>query len=168
MYQHPPYSGGTDRRAAVRGWHRALATLYSYPVSDQRQGLSLASTNVAAPLVASDTGGPGIFCTSGCSLAACSHTATQRVCRPTSWYSSLQILRALLPELVDDALATCALRQLSVAVRRSGAGQLPMAAFRQVETSSGPLSKDQPRCLDQKVADGDLVFAASLDALRGM
>ena len=63
------------------------------------------------------------------------------------------VLRALLPELVDDALATCALRQLSVAVRRSGAGQLPMAAFRQVETSSGPLSKDQPRCLDQTVAD---------------
>ena len=91
VYQHPPYSGGTDRRAAVRGWHRALATLYSYLVSDQRQGLSLASTNVAAPLVASDTGGPSFFSTSGCSLAACSHTATQRVCRPTSWYSSLQM-----------------------------------------------------------------------------
>ena len=29
-------------------------------------------------------------------------------------------------------------------------------------------TKDQPRCLDQKVADGELVFAASLDALRGM
>ena len=63
------------------------------------------------------------------------------------------VLRALLPELVDDALATCALRQLSVAVRRSGAGQLPMAAFRQVETSSGPLSKEQPLCAKLTAAD---------------
>ena len=63
------------------------------------------------------------------------------------------VLRALLPELVDDALATCALRQLSVAVRRSGAGQLPMAAFRQVESSSGSLSKEQPLCAELTAAD---------------
>ena len=75
-------------------------------------------------------------------------------------------LRALLPELPDGSLAE--LRQLSVAARRAGATHSTLAAFRQVESSSGPLSKDQPRCLDQKVADGDLVFAASLDALRGM
>ena len=80
----------------------------------------------------------------------------------------VDVLRTVLPELANDALATCALRQLSVAVRRAGARQSTLAAFRQVESSSGPLSKDQPRCLDQKVADGDLVFAASLDALRGM
>ena len=78
----------------------------------------------------------------------------------------VEVLRAALPELPDGSLAT--LRQLSVAVRRAGATQTTLAAFRQVESSSGPLSKDQPRCLDQKVADGDLVFAASLDALRGM
>ena len=76
------------------------------------------------------------------------------------------MFRAALPELRDGSLANQ--RQLSVAVRRAGATQSTLAAFRQVEFSSGPLSKDQPRFLDQKVADGDLVFAASLDALRGM
>ena len=63
------------------------------------------------------------------------------------------VLRALLPELVDDALATCALRQLSVAVRRSGVGQGTLAAFRQVESSSGPLSKEQPLCAELTAAD---------------
>ena len=77
-------------------------------------------------------------------------------------------LQSLHPGLPPDVLDRAALRQLSVAVRRAGATQSTLAAFRHVESSSGPLSKDQPRCLDQKVADGELVFAASLDALRGM
>jgi hypothetical protein len=63
------------------------------------------------------------------------------------------VLRAVLPELADDALATCALRQLSVAVRRAGAKQSTLAAFRQVEGSSGPSSNEQPMLVEQRAAD---------------
>ena len=61
------------------------------------------------------------------------------------------VLRAVLPELPDGALAK--LRQLSVAVRRAGAQQGTLAAFRQVESSSGTLSKDQPLCADSMTVD---------------
>ena len=60
-------------------------------------------------------------------------------------------LRALLPELPDGSLAK--LRQLSVAVRRAGAKQSTLAAFRQVESSSGHLSNEQPLSVEQTVVD---------------
>ena len=60
-------------------------------------------------------------------------------------------LRALLPELPDGSLAE--LRQLSVAVRRAGATQITLAAFRQVESSSGHLSNEQPLSVEQTVVD---------------
>ena len=60
-------------------------------------------------------------------------------------------LRALLPELPDGSLAE--LRQLSVAARRAGATHSTLAAFRQVESSSGHLSKEQPLYVEQTVVD---------------
>ena len=65
------------------------------------------------------------------------------------------VLRAALPELPDGALAK--LRQLSVAVRRAGAQQGTLAAFRQVESSSGPLSNEQPLCVEQRAVDARVV-----------
>ena len=62
-------------------------------------------------------------------------------------------LQSLHPGLPPDVLDRAALRQLSVAVRRAGGTQITLAAFRHVESSSGPLSKDQPRCLEQTVVD---------------
>ena len=59
-------------------------------------------------------------------------------------------LRALLPELPDGSLAE--LRQLSVAVRRAGAKQSTLAAFREVEHSSGHFSKE-PLCVEQRAVD---------------
>ena len=61
----------------------------------------------------------------------------------------VEVLRAALPELPDGSLAS--LRQLSVAVRRAGATQSTLAAFRQVESSSGHLSREQPLCVEQRV-----------------
>ena len=63
----------------------------------------------------------------------------------------VEVLRAALPELPDGSLAS--LRQLSVAVRRAGATQSTLAAFRQVESSSGHLSNEQPLSVEQTVVD---------------
>ena len=63
----------------------------------------------------------------------------------------IEVLRAALPELPDGALAK--LRQLSVAVRRAGARQSTLAAFREVEYSSGHFSKEQPLCVEQRAVD---------------
>ena len=63
----------------------------------------------------------------------------------------VEVLRAALPELPDGSLAK--LRQLSVAVRRAGAKQSTLAAFRQVESSSGHLSNEQPLSVEQTVVD---------------
>ena len=63
----------------------------------------------------------------------------------------VEVLRAALPELPDGSLAS--LRQLSVAVRRAGATQITLAAFRQVESSSGHLSNEQPLSVEQTVVD---------------
>ena len=65
------------------------------------------------------------------------------------------VLRAALPELPDGALAK--LRQLSVAVRRAGAQQGTLAAFRQVESSSGALSNEPPLCVEQRAVDARVV-----------
>ena len=63
----------------------------------------------------------------------------------------IEVLRAALPELPDGALAKP--RQLSVAVRRAGARQSTLAAFREVEYSSGHFSKEQPLCVEQRAVD---------------
>ena len=62
----------------------------------------------------------------------------------------IEVLRAALPELPDGALAK--LRQLSVAVRRAGARQSTLAAFREVEYSSGHFSKE-PLCVEHRAVD---------------
>ena len=49
--------------------------------------------------------------------------------------------------------AQAKLRQFSVAARRAGAQQGILASFREVECSSGPLSKDQPLCADSMPVD---------------
>ena len=62
-------------------------------------------------------------------------------------------LQSLHPGLPPDVLDRAALRQLSVAVRRAGGTQITLAAFRQVESSSGHLSKEQPLYVEQTVVD---------------
>ena len=62
-------------------------------------------------------------------------------------------LQSLHPGLPPDVLDRAALRQLSVAVRRAGATQSTLAAFSQVESSSGTLSNDQPLCVDSAAVD---------------
>ena len=51
-------------------------------------------------------------------------------------------LRNVHPELPNDVLDRVALRQVSVSVRRAGAGQSSLAAFRLAESSSGLMSKE--------------------------
>ena len=51
-------------------------------------------------------------------------------------------LRNVHPELPNDVLDRVALRQVSVSVRRAGAGQSSLAAFRLAESSSGLISKE--------------------------
>ena len=67
----------------------------------------------------------------------------------------VEVLRAALPELPDGSLAK--LRQLSAAVRRAGAKQGTLAAFRQVESSSGPLSNEQPLYVEEGAVDARVV-----------
>ena len=61
-------------------------------------------------------------------------------------------LQSLHPGLPPDVLDRAALRQLSVAVRRAGATQSTLAAFREVEYSSGHFSKE-PLCVEHRAVD---------------
>ena len=85
-------------------------------------------------------------------------TATQRQRRAENErrrYTKKRLLhlQSLHPELAFDALNRAALRGVSVSLRRAGAGQGPLAAFRQAESPSGSLSKEQPLCVERRAVD---------------
>ena len=52
------------------------------------------------------------------------------------------VLRAVLPDLPPDVLERANLRHVSVCVRRAGGGQGAPSASKELDTSSGPLSKE--------------------------
>ena len=58
-------------------------------------------------------------------------------------YTAMRLasLRKLFPELPPGVLERAALRQVSVAVRRAGAGQGTLSASSEAECSSGPVSR---------------------------